>query len=54
MESLISWCADCGQHAVFDAVPDASPAEFLCRGCDAAAIVEYSPSVTAPSLSAVA
>ncbi|MGH8825983.1 MAG: hypothetical protein ACRDVZ_00010 [Jiangellaceae bacterium] len=36
MSSLISWCADCGAEAVFDAVPDAL-GEFVCRRCDAAA-----------------
>jgi hypothetical protein len=54
MESLISWCADCGGDAVFDAVPDASPPEYLCRGCNAAALVEDAPTGTSRLLSAVA
>lgn len=39
MDSLICWCADCGDDAVFDAVPDVLCSEYVCRTCSAAAFI---------------
>jgi DNA-directed RNA polymerase subunit RPC12/RpoP len=43
MNTLISWCVDCGRDAELDAVPQAMPTEYVCRECAAAYVVEPEP-----------